>query len=176
MKTVNEFAGFAAAVELQTRLESELQKLQGEHAELLGRLNFQGGIDAPVPDSMQRAKAMLEGKPMPGNKAAAIDELRGREFAVREQIEVIGQALRQQPDVVEAERRKARHAFIEESKKDVAAIQGKWLKAVAAVREALNFEDEFLAQLLVSGFGDREARIYANTGWLNKELLPEVAA
>ena len=175
MKTVNEFAAFAAAVELQARLESELQKLQAEHAELLGRLDFQGGIDAPVPDSMARAKAMLEGKPMPGNRSSAIDELRGREFAVREQIEVLGQALRQQPTNVEAERRKARHAFIEESKKDVAAIQAKWLKAVTTVREALNFEDEFLAQLLACGYGDREARIYRDNQWLNRGLL-EVAA
>ena len=173
MKTVNEFAGFAAAVDLQSRLEDELKKLQAEHAELLGRLDFQGGIDAPVPDSMARAKAMLEGKPMPGNKAAAIDELRGREFAVREQIEVIGQALRQQPEAVESERRKARHAFVEESKKEVAAIERKWSAAVAAVLDALNTEDEFLSHMLVAGYGDREARIYQHNQWLNRGMLLE---
>lgn len=173
MKTVNEFPAFAAAVELQNRLESELKKLQAEHAELLGRLNYQGGIDAPVADSMQRAKAMLEGSPLPGNKAAAIDELRDREFAVREKIEVIGQALRQQPTNVESERRKARAEFVQESTKAVTAIERKWSAAVAAVREAMNFEDEFIADMLAAGYGDREARIYPDPQWLNRNLLLE---
>ena len=169
MKTVFDYQPFKDAQELIVRLEAEKQSLEIEQAELLQQLSFSNQKPVVVADSVERAKAIIEGKPHPG-RADVVDSLRQRELEIRGKLEIIGQALRVQPEAVERQRNAARAEALKARAKDVQSILKAWATAQAALAQAIDAEDALLADLVTGGFGGGEP-VITRPEWLNRELF-----
>lgn len=169
MKHVTDYQPFKDAQELIDRLEAEKQSLEIEQAELLQQLSFSNPNRIAAPDSLERAKAILEGKPHPG-RADEMDSLRQRELSIRHKLEIIGQALRVQPEAVERQRNAARAEALKERAKDVQSILKAWATAQAALAQAIDAEDALLADLVTGGFGGGEP-VITRPEWLNREAF-----
>lgn len=169
MKTVFDYQPFKDAQELLVRLEAEKQSLEIEQAELLQQLSFSNPNRIAAPDSLERAKAILEGKPHPG-RADEMDALRQRELSIRHKLEIIRQALRVQPEAVERQRNAARAEALKERAKDVQTLCKAWAQAQAALAQAVEAEDALLADLVAGGFGGGEP-VITRPEWLNRELF-----
>lgn len=169
MKTVFDYQPFKDAQELLVRLEAEKQSLEIEQAELLQQLSFSNPNRIAAPDSLERAKAILEGKPHPG-RADEMDSLRQRELSIRHKLEIIRQALRVQPGAVERQRNAARAAALKARAKTVEAVCKAMAEAQAALAEAIEAEDRLIADLVAGGFGGGEP-VITRPEWLNRELF-----
>ena len=169
MNTVFDYQPFKDAQELLVRLEAEKQSLEIEQAELLQQLSFSNPNRIAAPDSLERAKAILEGKPHPG-RADEMDSLRQRELSIRHKLEIIGQALRVQPEAVERQRNAARAEALKARAKDVQTLCKAWAQAQAALAQAIEAEDALLADLVAGGFGGGEP-VITRPEWLNRELF-----
>lgn len=173
MKTVFDYQPFKDAQELIDRLEAEKQSLEIEQAELLQQLSFSNQKPVVVADSVERAKAIIEGKPHPG-RADVVDSLRQRELEIRGKLEVIGQALRVQPEAVERQRNAARAAALKARAKTVEAVCKAMAEAQAALAEAIEAEDRLIADLVAGGFGGTEP-VITRPGWLDREAFKATA-
>uniref|UniRef100_A0ABX1PLQ6 Uncharacterized protein n=2 Tax=Aromatoleum anaerobium TaxID=182180 RepID=A0ABX1PLQ6_9RHOO len=170
MKHVTEHAGFAAAQDLLERLTAERDRLTAEQATIHGRMRWDNPERMPLPDTIDRAKAILEGPPVPSNRAGELDELRTRDLAIRERLEVLNAALRSQPSEMEHQRIRARAEALADREKAVAAIRMRWSEAIRKLQAAIAAEDALLDELVMGGFGRQEPSITA-PHWLNRELF-----
>lgn len=175
MKHINDHEGYAAALDLLQRLTDERDRLAKEQAGLIEQLSFANQSAAPTPDSLDRARALLNGEALPPNRAGAIDALRERELEIRTRLEVLNAALRQQPEAVERQREAARAAALATREKEVAAVRARMAEAIRKLQAAIEAEDAIISGLVAGGFGLQEPSTTAPS-WLNRELFRELEA
>jgi hypothetical protein len=168
MKTAHDHAGFAEESAKNKRISEKLAELTAEQQEIHAQLRFKEPKELKVPTVLDRTQAILDGKPIPGDRTGIIDSLQKRELEIRGQIEILSAAQRTQPGVVEHERTKARAAALALRKKEIDGIWSAWDKARDALRIALKAEDALVNELLAGGFGRAAANI-TNPDWLNRE-------
>lgn len=168
MKQVNEFASFAEAQDLLVRLTAEQERLTAEQLEIQRKLNGASQGDIPVASNIDRAKALIEGNTMPPNRAAALSDYQDRELEIRHRLELISQALRQQPERVEQERNRARAAAWASRDREIAGVQKAWDSALRNLKAAIEAEDALIADLISGGFGLQEP-VITSPNWLNRE-------
>lgn len=175
MKNASEHAGYSAALELLFDMRARLDLLNGEHSQACAALSFKNDGHAPSAGPLDRARAMLDGKPMPATRAENIDALRVRELELRGQLEILNPAINAQATVVEIERTRARAAALESRKKELDGVRKKMDDAVASLRAAIIAEDKILDELVAGGFGRQEPGI-TTAAWMNRELFVEQTA
>ena len=168
MKTVQNHPGYAEAADLLQRLQDKHAELTAEQQTLQAQLRFKEPQTVDVPSLRDRALALVDGQPLPPGRAGLVDQVRDKELEIRQQLEILNQALRSQPEVVEHERHRARSAAVAARSKELDRVAAKWEAAQAALRDALAAEDALTAELLTNGFGYRFPAV-TSPAWLNRD-------
>ena len=167
MKTVQNHTGYAEAADLLQRLQDKHAELTQEQQALLAQLRFKEPQTVDAPSLRDRALALVDGQPLPPGRAGLVDQVRDKELEIRQQLEILNQALLRQPQTVEIERQRARGAALDARAKDLDKISKAWAAAEDALRAALATEDALTNDLLDGGFGLHPP---SHRGWLNRDF------
>lgn len=167
MKTIADHAGYGAAALLLKRMQDEFDRLTTERNDILAKLRWKEPTPTGTAGTLDRARAILDGEPLPLNRSGEDDRLRERELEIRERLEVLRAALGWQPQEVERQRDRAR-AEAWSAATEQTGIAKAWATAEAALLAAIVAEDALLDRLAAGGFGCG-GPVATNPTWLTRD-------
>ncbi len=165
--TIHEVPDFAEMQKLLSDLKGEHARLTTLQTDLVAKLKNSNMHADRSGTTEDRARALLNGEPLPKTASEALGVLGDEELQARTRIAEIEPILRALPTRLERIREAARASELAADKR-TAQVKTLWEKALATLQAAITAEDELLTDLRARGFGGQEPLI-TNPYWLARD-------